>query len=110
MKTLTVILTLAALHLGAAEKRTNLKPAEQIVFYPTVAQRVVGATNLWRAQIRRLRLRGRETKLDGAGVSRGAGIEDREMTGRIHHLCRAGATVPRGPRAQEEGFHPRRHE
>lgn len=52
MKTLTVILTLAALHLGAAEKRTNLKPAEQIVFYPTVAQRVVGATNLWRAQIR----------------------------------------------------------
>src|SRR6478736_1568307 len=52
MKKLTAILMLAALNLGAAENRTNLKPDEQIVFYPTVAQRVPGETNLWRAQIR----------------------------------------------------------
>ena len=52
MKKLTAILTLAALNLGAAENRTNLRPDEQIVFYPTVAQRVPGETNLWRAQIR----------------------------------------------------------
>ena len=52
MKKLTAILTLAALSLGAAENWTNLKPDEQIVFYPTVAQRVPGETNLWQAQIR----------------------------------------------------------
>jgi hypothetical protein len=52
MKKLTTILTLAALNLSAAENRTKLKPDEQIVFYPTVAQRVPGETNLWRAQIR----------------------------------------------------------
>ena len=52
MKKLTAILTLTALNLSAAENRTNLRPDEQIVFYPTVAQRVPGETNLWRAQIR----------------------------------------------------------
>ena len=52
MKKLTTILTLVAWSLGAAENRTNLRPDEQIVFYPTVAQRVPGKTNLWRAQIR----------------------------------------------------------
>lgn len=52
MKTLTAILTLTALNLSAVENWTNLKPDEQIVFYPTVAQRVPGKTNLWRAQIR----------------------------------------------------------
>ena len=31
---------------------TNLKSDEQIVFYPSVAQRVSGETNLWRAEIR----------------------------------------------------------
>ena len=52
MKKLTTILTLTALNLGAAENWTNLKPDEQIVFYPIVAQRVPGETNLWRAKIR----------------------------------------------------------
>ncbi len=52
MKTLTVILMMSALNLGAAENRKSLKPDEQIVFYPTVAQRVEGETNLWLAQIR----------------------------------------------------------
>lgn len=52
MKTLAILLMLVALRLGAAEHWTNLKPDEQIVFYPTVAQRVPGETNLWRAQIR----------------------------------------------------------
>ena len=52
MKRLTTFLMLAALRLGAAENWTHLKPDEQIVFYPTVAQRVPGETNLWRAQIR----------------------------------------------------------
>jgi hypothetical protein len=52
MKKLTTILMLVALSLGATENWTNLKPDEQIVFYPTVAQRVEGETNLWRAQIR----------------------------------------------------------
>ena len=52
MKKLTTILTLVALNLGAAENRTNLKPDEQIVFYPSVAQRVPGETYLWRSQMR----------------------------------------------------------
>ncbi|MGC3957435.1 MAG: DUF2183 domain-containing protein [Verrucomicrobiota bacterium] len=52
MKGLTTILMLAALRLGAAENWTNLKSDEQLVFYPTVAQRVPGQTNLWRAEIR----------------------------------------------------------
>ncbi len=33
-------------------QETNLKSDEQIVFYPSVAQRVPGPTNLWRAEIR----------------------------------------------------------
>lgn len=37
---------------SARAQETNLKPDEQIVFYPGVAQRVPGQTNLWRAQIR----------------------------------------------------------
>jgi phosphatidate phosphatase APP1 len=38
---------------GAARaQETNLKSDERIVFYPSVAQRVPGETNLWRAQIR----------------------------------------------------------
>jgi hypothetical protein len=52
MKTWITLLLLAALRLSAAENWTNLKPDEQIVLYPTVAQRVPGETNLWRAQIR----------------------------------------------------------
>ncbi len=52
MKKLTTILTLVALNLGAAENRTNLKPDEQIVFYPAVAQRVPGETNLYLARWR----------------------------------------------------------
>ena len=41
---------LAAVSAQAAA--TNLKPDEQIIFYPSVAQRVPGDTNRWRAQIR----------------------------------------------------------
>jgi phosphatidate phosphatase APP1 len=33
-------------------QETNLKSDERIVFYPSVAQRVPGETNLWRAEIR----------------------------------------------------------
>jgi len=43
---------LSASGLFAEEHYTDLKPDEQIVFYPTVAERVAGKTNLWRAQIR----------------------------------------------------------
>ena len=35
---------------NAAE--TNLDADEQILFYPSIAQRVSGETNLWRAKIR----------------------------------------------------------
>lgn len=41
---------LAATLAGAEE--TNLKSDEQIVFYPSFAQRVKGETNLWHAEIR----------------------------------------------------------
>ena len=44
------VLVLSSLNGIAAE--TNLKLDEQIVFYPSVAQRVMGETNLWRATIR----------------------------------------------------------
>ena len=40
----------AAYSTKAAE--TKLKSDEKIVFYPSVAQRVAGETNLWRAEIR----------------------------------------------------------
>lgn len=52
MKKLLSLLMLSSLTLPGAEQWTNLKPDEQIVFYPSVAQRVSGKTNLWRAQIR----------------------------------------------------------
>lgn len=52
MKKLFSLLLLGSCTLHGAEQRTNLKPDEQIVFYPTVAQRVPGKTNLWRATIR----------------------------------------------------------
>jgi phosphatidate phosphatase APP1 len=50
MKLLT-ILTFFGFCLHAEEKVTRLKPDEQIVFYPTVAQQVPGETNLWRTEI-----------------------------------------------------------
>ena len=52
MKKLTAILMLVAFGLHAEETVTRLKSDEQIVFYPSVAQRVPGETNLWRAEIR----------------------------------------------------------
>lgn len=50
--TLHLLLTLLAFCLHAEEKITRLKSDEQIVFYPSVAQRVAGKTNLWRTTIR----------------------------------------------------------
>lgn len=50
--TLHLLLTLLAVCLHAEEKITRLKSDEQIVFYPSVAQRVPGKTNLWRTTIR----------------------------------------------------------
>ena len=49
---LTSILILFGLNLSTAENWMDLKPDEQIVFYPSIAQRVPGETNLWRAEIR----------------------------------------------------------
>jgi phosphatidate phosphatase APP1 len=49
---LSAIVTFVAFGLGAGENWTPLKPDEQIVFYPSVAQRVAGNTNLWRTEIR----------------------------------------------------------
>jgi phosphatidate phosphatase APP1 len=51
MKLIT-LLTFFGFCLHAEEKVTRLKPDEQMVFYPTWAQRVPGETNLWRAEIR----------------------------------------------------------
>src|SRR5580765_329735 len=44
-------LAMLGVGLGASAQTTKLKLDEEIVFYPTVAQRVAG-TNLWRAEIR----------------------------------------------------------
>jgi hypothetical protein len=52
MMKLAAIFTCLGFCLHAEEKITNLKSDEQIVFYPTVARRVPGETDLWRAQIR----------------------------------------------------------
>lgn len=49
---LTTFLLLCAIALQAEENVTKLKSDERIVFYPSVAQRVQGGTNLWRATIR----------------------------------------------------------
>jgi len=52
MMKLAAMFTCLGFCLHAEEKITNLKSDEQIVFYPTVARRVPGETDLWRAQIR----------------------------------------------------------
>ncbi len=54
MRRLLIIGWIATILTGssARAKEINLKPDEQIVFYPSVAQRVAGKTNLWRATIR----------------------------------------------------------
>ena len=52
MMKLAAIFTCLGFCLHAEEKVTNLKSDEQLLFYPTVAQRVSGETNLWRAKIR----------------------------------------------------------
>jgi hypothetical protein len=52
MMKLITILTFFGFCLHAEEKVTRLKPDEQIVFYPTVAQRVPGEPNWWRTEIR----------------------------------------------------------
>jgi len=46
------MLMLSSLHNRAKGQETNLKEDEQIVFYPSIAQRVPGQTNVWRAEIR----------------------------------------------------------
>ncbi|MFO1512136.1 MAG: phosphatase domain-containing protein [Verrucomicrobiota bacterium] len=49
---LIAVMTFLACSLWAGENWTLLKSDEQIVFYPSIAQRVAGNTNLWRSQIR----------------------------------------------------------
>lgn len=46
------ILILLLVAIGVRAEETNLKPDEQIIFYPSIAQRVKGETNLWRTTIR----------------------------------------------------------
>ena len=46
------ILVGCALSLQAEQAWTHLKSDEEIIFYPSLAQRVKGKTNLWRAEIR----------------------------------------------------------
>jgi len=46
------ILILLVSAIGLRAEETNLKPDEQIIFYPSIAQRVKDETNLWRATIR----------------------------------------------------------
>jgi len=46
------ILILLVSAIGLRAEETNLKPDEQIIFYPSIAQQVKGETNLWRATIR----------------------------------------------------------
>ncbi len=46
------ILILLVSAIGLCAEETNLKPDEQIIFYPSITQRVKGETNLWRATIR----------------------------------------------------------
>ena len=47
-----LILTFFALNLRAEPAWTHLKSDEEIIFYPSMAQRVKGKTNLWRAEVR----------------------------------------------------------
>ncbi|HEX5219095.1 MAG TPA: phosphatase domain-containing protein [Verrucomicrobiae bacterium] len=47
-----LLLILFAFSLRAEQEWTRLKSDEEIVFYPSIAQRVKGKTNLWRAEIR----------------------------------------------------------
>jgi len=80
MKKLTTILTLAALNISAAESQTNLKPDEQIVFYPSVAQRVPGETNLWRAPIRGCVFEVEKRRLMVAAFREAIEVKTEEMT------------------------------
>ena len=46
------ILILLPFAIALRAEETSLKPDEQIIFYPSIAQRVKGETNLWQAPIR----------------------------------------------------------
>ena len=47
-----LVLILFAVSLRAEPGWTRLKSDEEIIFYPSIAQRVKGETNLWRAEVR----------------------------------------------------------
>jgi len=47
-----LVLIFFALSLRAEQTWTHLKSDEEIIFYPSIAQRVRGKTNLWHAEIR----------------------------------------------------------
>lgn len=52
MRKLFALFALLAVSLRAEQAWTHLKSDEEIIFYPGLAQRVKGETNLWRAEIR----------------------------------------------------------
>ncbi len=80
MMKLAAILTCFGFCLHAEEKVTNLKPDEQIVFYPTVAQRVPGETNLWRAEIRGCVFEVEKRRLMVAALEEALELKTEELT------------------------------
>jgi len=76
----TAIVFAVALSLRAEEAVTRLKPDEQIVFYPSVAQRVPGKTNLWRAEIRGCVFELEKRRLMVAAFGEAMELKTEEMT------------------------------
>lgn len=64
----------------AQAEQTRLKPDEQIVFYPAIAQRVPGKTNLWRAEIRGCVFEREKCSLTLATLREALALKDVEMT------------------------------
>ncbi len=75
------ILILLVSAIGLCAEETNLKPDEQIIFYPSIAQRVKGETNLWRATIRGNVFEPERRRLTVAVFREAVELNSREMTG-----------------------------
>ena len=80
MMKLLSVLTLFGYCLHAEEKVTPLKSDEQLVFYPSVAKRVEGKTNLWHAEIRGCVFEVEKRSLLVAGFREALELKTEDMT------------------------------
>lgn len=75
-----LVLILFAFSVRAEQTWTHLKSDEEIIFYPGIAQRVKGKTNLWRAEIRGCVFEPERRRLMVAGFRKAVELKSDDMT------------------------------